>query len=104
MAAWAAPQTRPFLLYPADWELDLGPLIGAPMVYQQLRRWMERELGMSFGLTKAAAERSTPGSTPERRRRHVAARRFHAFRVRVARVHVAARRPISGAGAACRCA
>ena len=30
-------QTRPFLLYPADWELDLAPLIGAPMVYQQLR-------------------------------------------------------------------
>ena len=23
-------QTRPFLLYPADWELDQGPLIGAP--------------------------------------------------------------------------
>lgn len=43
------PQTRPFLLYPADWELDLAPLIGAPMVYQQLRRWMEGELGMTFG-------------------------------------------------------
>ena len=35
-------QTRPFLLYPSDWELDLAPLMGAPMVYQQLRRWMER--------------------------------------------------------------
>jgi len=43
------PQTRPFLLYPSDWELDLAPLIGAPMVYQQLRRWMERELDMRFG-------------------------------------------------------
>ena len=42
-------QTRPFLLYPADWELDQGPLIGAPMVYRQLRRWMERHLGMHFG-------------------------------------------------------
>jgi hypothetical protein len=42
-------QTRPFLLYPSDWELDLAPLIGAPMVYQQLRRWMEGELGMQFG-------------------------------------------------------
>ena len=42
-------QTRPFLLYPTDWELDLGPLMGAPMVYQQLRRWMESELGMTFG-------------------------------------------------------
>jgi hypothetical protein len=47
-------QTRPFLLYPSDWELDLGPLIGAPMVYQQLRRWMEGQLGMTFGLTSAA--------------------------------------------------
>jgi len=42
-------QTRPFLLHPADWEVDLAPLVGAPMVYQQLRRWMERELGMTFG-------------------------------------------------------
>ena len=42
-------QTRPFLLYPSDWELDLAPIMGAPMVYQQLRRWMERELGMRFG-------------------------------------------------------
>jgi hypothetical protein len=42
-------QTRPFLLYPADWELDLAPLIGAPMVYQQLRRWMEGELDFRFG-------------------------------------------------------
>ncbi len=42
-------QTRPFLLHPADWEVDLAPLIGAPMVYQQLRRWMETHLGMTFG-------------------------------------------------------
>jgi hypothetical protein len=42
-------QTRPFLLYPSDWQLDLAPLMGAPMVYQQLRRWMEGELGMRFG-------------------------------------------------------
>ena len=42
-------QTRPFMLYPSDWELDLAPLIGAPMVYQQLRRWMEGELGFTFG-------------------------------------------------------
>ncbi len=48
-------QTRPFLLYPTDWELDQGPLIGAPMVYQQLRSWMEGKLGMTFGLTRAAA-------------------------------------------------
>ena len=48
-------QTKPFLVHPAEWEMDLAPLLGAPMVYQQLRRWMEGELGMTFGLT----ERST---------------------------------------------
>jgi uncharacterized membrane protein YvlD (DUF360 family) len=42
-------QTRPFLLHPADWEVDLAPLVGAPMVYQQLRHWMETKLGMAFG-------------------------------------------------------
>ncbi len=46
-------QTRPFLLYPSDWELDQGPLVGAPAVYRQLRRWMEGHLGMEFGLTEA---------------------------------------------------
>ncbi|HMJ79502.1 MAG TPA: phage holin family protein [Candidatus Dormibacteraeota bacterium] len=58
------PQTRPFLVYPADWTLDLAPLVGAPMVYQQLRRWMERELGLQFpartaGATAAAATAAT---------------------------------------------
>jgi len=42
-------QTRPFLLYPSDWTLDEAPLVGAPAVYRQLRTWMERELGMTFG-------------------------------------------------------
>ena len=56
-------QTRPFLLYPSDWELDLGPLIGAPMVYQQLRRWMEDELGMRFG-PQDVAESRDDGADP----------------------------------------
>ena len=47
-------QTRPFLLYPSDWELDQGPLVGAPAVYRQLRSWMEGHLGMTFGQTEAA--------------------------------------------------
>ena len=38
-----------FLLYPADWQLDQGPLVGAPTVYRQRRRWMEQHLGMTFG-------------------------------------------------------
>jgi len=59
-------QTRPFLLYPSDWELDLGPLIGAPMVYQQLRHWMESELGMTFGPqgTGAAAKGAPKPAVP----------------------------------------
>jgi uncharacterized membrane protein YvlD (DUF360 family) len=57
------PQTRPFLLYPAEWELDLAPLIGAPMVYQQLRRWMEGELGMKFGPQGGKAPAQAAAST-----------------------------------------
>jgi hypothetical protein len=48
-------QTKPFLVHPAEWELDLAPLLGAPMVYRQLRGWMERELGMTLGLTRERA-------------------------------------------------
>ncbi len=33
------PQTRPFLLHPADLVLDGDPLVGAPAVHQQLQRW-----------------------------------------------------------------
>jgi uncharacterized membrane protein YvlD (DUF360 family) len=42
-------QTRPFLLSPADWPLDEGPLVGAPAIYRQIRTWMEGELGMRLG-------------------------------------------------------
>lgn len=38
-------QTRPFLLYPAAWEID-EELVGAPAVYRQLKRWLEREQGV----------------------------------------------------------
>jgi hypothetical protein len=55
-------QTRPFLLYPSDWELDQGPLVGAPMVYRQLRTWMERELGMKFGPHGDAAAATAPAA------------------------------------------
>ena len=46
-------QTRPFLLYPADWELDLAPLIGAPMVYQQLRDGWSASWGSRSGSREA---------------------------------------------------
>jgi hypothetical protein len=53
-SAWH--RTRPFLLYASDWDIDLAPLIGAPMVHQQLRRWMEGELGMTFEPQNDGAE------------------------------------------------
>jgi hypothetical protein len=55
-------QTRPFLLHPREWEVNLAPLVGAPMVYQQLRQWMERELGFTFG--KGATAPDTTANTP----------------------------------------
>jgi putative membrane protein len=33
-------QTQPFLLYPADWELETEELIGAGAVYTQLKSWL----------------------------------------------------------------
>ncbi|MFN8519562.1 MAG: phage holin family protein [Chloroflexota bacterium] len=57
-------QTRPFLLHPAEWEVDLAPLVGAPMVYQQLRRWMEGELGMAFGPTAPTAPTAAASTGP----------------------------------------
>ena len=32
-------QTRPFLFYPAEWELDDPELVGAESVYRNLKRW-----------------------------------------------------------------
>ncbi len=55
------PQTKPFLLHPTEWELDLAPIMGAPMVYQQLRRWMEDELGMTFGPQPKPPLKPEPG-------------------------------------------
>jgi hypothetical protein len=62
------PQTKPFLLHPAEWELDLAPLLGAPMVYQQLRRWMENELGLTFGAQPDADEASEGPAVGDRMR------------------------------------
>jgi uncharacterized membrane protein YvlD (DUF360 family) len=33
-------QTRPFLLYPAEWALDETPLVGAAAVHRQLKQWL----------------------------------------------------------------
>ena len=54
-------QTKPFIVHPAEWEMDLAPLLGAPAVYQQLRRWMEDGLGMTFGATERDRETGPSG-------------------------------------------
>ena len=41
-------QTMPFLLHPAEWDLD-EDLVGAPAVHRQIRRWAERHLDLRFG-------------------------------------------------------
>jgi hypothetical protein len=33
-------QTHPFLLYPSEWELDDGHLVGAAAVYHQFKSWL----------------------------------------------------------------
>ena len=32
-------QTHPFVLYPAEWQLDDAELIGAESVFRNLKRW-----------------------------------------------------------------
>ena len=55
------PQTRPFILHPADWTLD-ETIVGAEAVYRQIRRWAERHLDHRFGKDGSAE----PLPTPER--------------------------------------
>jgi len=58
-------QTQPFLLYPADWQLEAPPL-GAPAVYRQLRAWMESELGFEFPAARPAAAPPDAATKAER--------------------------------------
>jgi uncharacterized membrane protein YvlD (DUF360 family) len=44
-------QTEPFILHPAEWELDDPLPIGAPSVYRNLRRWLE-SIGIPLGHPK----------------------------------------------------
>jgi hypothetical protein len=41
-------QTEPFILHPAEWELDEPLPVGAPSVYRNLRRWLET-MGIPLG-------------------------------------------------------
>ena len=48
------PQTRPFLLHPAELEIDEEPIVGAPAVHQQLRAWADH-LGVDTPLPTASS-------------------------------------------------
>ena len=41
------PQTEPFILHPADWQID-EPIVGAEDVYRQIRRWLSN-MGIELG-------------------------------------------------------
>jgi hypothetical protein len=63
------PQTEPFILHPADWELDEPIPLGAPAIYRNVRRWLE-SIGIQLGKqpaaaeSQAAAEAVTPQAAP----------------------------------------
>jgi len=42
------PQTEPFILHPAEWELDEALPVGAPAIYRNIRRWLE-SIGIRLG-------------------------------------------------------
>jgi hypothetical protein len=42
------PQTEPFILHPAEWELDEPIPLGAPAVYRNIRRWLA-SIGIELG-------------------------------------------------------
>jgi uncharacterized membrane protein YvlD (DUF360 family) len=60
------PQTEPFILHPAEWELDEPVPLGAPAIYRNLRRWLS-SIGIELGrpvATSAPAATETPAAEP----------------------------------------
>ena len=55
-------QTRPFILHPADWELDEPVPLGAPAIYRNLRRWLE-SIGIPLGKQPPVAPEPAPVPT-----------------------------------------
>jgi hypothetical protein len=47
-------QTQPFILHPADWELDEPVPVGAPAIYRNIRRWL-LSIGIDLAKQPAAA-------------------------------------------------
>ena len=54
-------QTQAFVLHPRDWVVD-APMVGAPAVYRQLRRWLS---GLGIELGKPAPAALQPDGVPE---------------------------------------
>jgi uncharacterized membrane protein YvlD (DUF360 family) len=59
------PQTEPFILHPAEWELDEPVPVGAPAIYRNIRRWLE-SIGIPLGPATKPAEPAAPGDEPVR--------------------------------------
>ena len=55
------PQTEPFILHPAEWELDEPVPLGAPAIYRNLRRWLS-SIGIELG--KPAPSAPAPAEPP----------------------------------------
>jgi hypothetical protein len=53
------PQNHPFILHPADWELDEAEPVGAPAIYRNIRRWVE-SAGIRLGPEQATATAAAP--------------------------------------------
>jgi hypothetical protein len=54
------PQTEPFILHPAEWELDEAVPLGAPAIYRNLRRWLE-SMGIELGKASPVAAMEMDG-------------------------------------------
>jgi hypothetical protein len=55
------PQTRPFILHPADWVLDEDIPLGAPAIYRNIRRWLE-SIGIEHGKKPIAETTPSPAA------------------------------------------
>ena len=58
------PQTEPFILHPAEWQLDEEVPLGAPAVYRNLRRWLG-EIGIGLGPQVSPVPVTEPTSPSE---------------------------------------
>jgi uncharacterized membrane protein YvlD (DUF360 family) len=57
-------QTQPFILHPADWELDEPVPLGAPAIYRNLRRWLS-SIGIELGKPAERTRAATPAAPAE---------------------------------------